>query len=96
MLDNTLIPLYQERVTSLTFNTEHTSEHLDTVDLDDDEDDEQSEEWLEMSRMGRGAGKHERTWIFSLSIIIKNNNITWYRCFLARLIKNNPKMWMQS
>jgi len=38
MLDNTLIPLYQERVTSLTFNTEHTSEHLDSDDLDDDDE----------------------------------------------------------
>jgi len=36
--DNTLIPLYQERVTSLTFNTEHTSEHLDSDDLDDDDE----------------------------------------------------------
>jgi len=40
MLDNTLIPLYQERVTSLTFTAEHTSEHLDTDDLDDDDDDD--------------------------------------------------------
>jgi len=37
MLDNTLIPAYQERVTSLTFNTEHTSEQFDDDDGDDDE-----------------------------------------------------------
>jgi len=54
MLDNTLIPLYQERVTSLTFNTEHTSEHLDSDDLDDDE---HCEELLTISGTGRGAGK---------------------------------------
>jgi len=57
MLDNTLIPLYQERVTSLTFTAEHTSEHLDTDDLDDD--DEHCEGSLVMTGMGRGAGKEK-------------------------------------
>ena len=42
MLDNTLIPLYQERVTSLTFTDEHTSEQFDDDDDDDDDDDEES------------------------------------------------------
>ncbi|XDV23199.1 hypothetical protein PO909_027884, partial [Leuciscus waleckii] len=56
MLDNTLIPLYQERVTSLTFNTEHTSEHLDSDEHDDD--DGQFEESLVMTGVCRGAGKH--------------------------------------
>jgi hypothetical protein len=55
MLDNTLIPAYQERVTSLTFNTEHTSEQFD--DDDDDDDDEQS---LVMLGVTRGAGKRDR------------------------------------
>jgi len=56
MLDNTLIPAYQDRVTSLTFTTEHSSTHLHT---DDPDDDEQFEELLLMT--GRGAEKHERT-----------------------------------
>ncbi len=38
MLDNKLFPLYQERVTFLTFTTEHSSEHLDTDDPDDDDE----------------------------------------------------------
>ncbi len=38
MLDNKLFPLYQERVTSLTFTTEHSNEQYD----DDEDDDEQS------------------------------------------------------
>jgi len=50
MLDNTLISLYQERVTSLTFNTEHTSEQYW---LDDDE------QSPVMMGMGRGAGKQK-------------------------------------
>ncbi len=56
MLDNKLIPLYQERVTSLTFNTEHSSEHLYT----DDPDDDHCEESLVMLGTGRRAGKHYR------------------------------------
>ncbi len=40
MLDNKLFPLYQERVTSLTFNTEHSSTLLNSDDDDDDDDDE--------------------------------------------------------
>jgi len=51
ILDNTLIPAYQERVTSLTFNTEHTTEH---------DDEEQCEELLMMTGTGRRAEKHER------------------------------------
>ncbi len=43
MLDNKLFPLYQERVTSLTFTTEHNSEHLDTDKHSDDEEEEQLE-----------------------------------------------------
>ncbi len=57
MLDNKLFPLNQERVTSLTFNTEHSSEHLDTDDPDDD--DEHCEELLIISGTGRGAGTDE-------------------------------------
>jgi len=56
MLVNTLIPLYQERVTSLTFNTdEHTSEQFD-----DDDSEEHCGEYLLMTGIGRGTGKHER------------------------------------
>ncbi len=51
MLDNKLFPLYQERVTSLTFTTEHISEHLDTADPDDDE--KFCEESLIMTGTGR-------------------------------------------
>ncbi len=40
MLDNKLFPLYQERVTSLTFNTEHSNEQFCCDDDDDDDDDE--------------------------------------------------------
>ncbi|XDV23919.1 hypothetical protein PO909_028264, partial [Leuciscus waleckii] len=48
MLDNTLIPLYQERVALHTFNTdEHTNEH------DDDDDEEHCEELLMMTGTGR-------------------------------------------
>ncbi len=54
MLDNKLFPLYQERVTWLTFTTEHTNEQYDD---DDDDDDEQS---LVMLGTGRQAGKYER------------------------------------
>ncbi len=50
MLDNKLFPLYQERVTSLTFNTEHNSEHLDTDDLSDEE---HCEEFAVMTGTGR-------------------------------------------
>ncbi len=52
MLDNKLCPLYQERVTSLIFTTEHSSTHLDTDDPDDD-DDKQFEELLVMTGTGR-------------------------------------------
>jgi len=55
MLDNTLIPAYQERVTSVTFTAEHTSEQLDTDERSDDDDDEES---LVMTGVCRGAGKH--------------------------------------
>ena len=59
MLDNTLIPAYQERVASHTFNTdEHTNEQFD--DDDDDNDDEEHCEELLMTGTGRRAGKHER------------------------------------
>ncbi len=51
MLDNKLFPLYQERVTSLTFTTEHTNEQYD-----DDDDEEQS---LVMLGTGRRAAKYE-------------------------------------
>jgi len=55
MLDNKLFPLYQERVTSLTFTAEHTNEH------DDDDDEEHCEELLLMTGTGRQrAGKHQR------------------------------------
>ena len=55
MLDNTLIPAYQERVASHTLNTdEHSSEQFD------DDDGEQCEELLMMTGTGRRAGKHER------------------------------------
>ncbi len=47
MLDNKLFPLYQERVTSLTFPTEHSSEQYD------EDDDEQFEELLLMTGTGR-------------------------------------------
>ncbi|XDV23602.1 hypothetical protein PO909_028116, partial [Leuciscus waleckii] len=58
MLDNTLIPAYQERVSSHTFNTdEHTNEHDDEFD---DDDEEHCEELLLMTGTGRRAGKHER------------------------------------
>jgi len=55
MLDNTLIPLYQERVTSRTLNTddEHTNEQFN-----DDEEDEEEQSLL-MTGTGRRAGKHE-------------------------------------
>ena len=57
MLDNTLIPAYQERVASHTFNTdEHTSEHDD----DDDDDEEQCEQSLLMTGTGRRAGKERK------------------------------------
>jgi len=49
MLDNELFPLYQERVTSLTFTTEHNSEQFC---CDDDDDEEQS---LVMLGIGRRA-----------------------------------------
>jgi len=51
MLDNTLIPAYQDRVASHTLNTddEHTTEQFD--------DEEQS---LMMTGTGRRAEKHER------------------------------------
>jgi len=58
MLDNTLTPLYQERVTSLTFNTEHTSEQV-WLDDDDDNDDDDEEKSLVMLGLGRGAGKQK-------------------------------------
>ncbi len=58
MLDNKLCPLYQERVTSLIFNTEHSSEHLDTDDPDDD--DAFCEESLIMIGTGRIPKKHSR------------------------------------
>jgi len=54
MLDNTLIPLYQERVTSLTFNTEHTSEQFW---LDDDDEDAVCRLELKMTGVGREAGQ---------------------------------------
>ncbi len=59
MLDNKLFPLYQERVTWLTFTTEHNNEQFccDDDDEDDDDDDEQS---LVMLGTGRRAGKYER------------------------------------
>ncbi len=61
MLDNKLFPLYQERVTSLIFTTEHSSTHLDTDERsDDDDDEEQFEELLVMTGLGRGAGKQCR------------------------------------
>jgi len=50
MLDNTLIPAYQDRVALLTFTTEHSSTHLHT---DDPEGEEHCEELLLMT--GRGA-----------------------------------------
>ncbi len=56
MLDNKLFPLYQERVTSLTFPTEHSSEQYD----EDEDDDEQFEELLLMTGTGRCAEKHNR------------------------------------
>ncbi len=49
MLDNKLFPLYQERLTSLTFTTEHSKTHLDT----DDPDNEQFGELLVVTGMGR-------------------------------------------
>jgi len=50
MLDNTLIPAYQERVASLSFNTEHTNEQFDG------DDDDFFEEWLWlMTGTGRRA-----------------------------------------
>jgi len=52
MLDNTLFPLYQERVTWFTFNTEHSNEQFD-----DDDDEEHCEESLVMAGTGRRAGE---------------------------------------
>ncbi len=49
MLDNKLFPLYQERVTLLTFTTEHNNEQYD----DDDDDEEHCEELLLMTGIGR-------------------------------------------
>ncbi len=56
MLDNKLFPLYQERVTSLTFTTEHSNEQYD----DDDDDDEEQFEELLMTGTGRRAEKHKK------------------------------------
>ncbi len=55
MLDNKLFPLYQERVTSLTFTTEHNNEQFccDDDDDDDDDDEEHFEELLLMTGTGR-------------------------------------------
>jgi len=49
MLDNTLFPLYQERVTWFTFNTEHSNEQFDDV--------EHCEASLVMAGTGRRAGE---------------------------------------
>jgi len=54
MLDNTLIPAYQERVAPLTLYTEHSNEQFD-----DDDDDEQCEELLMMTGTGRRAEKYK-------------------------------------
>jgi len=55
MLDNTLIPAYQDRVASHTLNTddEHTNEQFD------DDDEEHCEESLLMTGTGRRAEKRE-------------------------------------
>ncbi len=53
MLDNKLFPLYQERVTSLIFTAEHSSEQFWFVDVSDDE--EHCEESLVMTGTGRRA-----------------------------------------
>ncbi len=58
MLDNKLFPLYQERVTLLTFNTEHNNEQF-CCDDDDDDDEEQFEELLLMTGTGRRAEKQK-------------------------------------
>ncbi|KAL0161351.1 hypothetical protein M9458_045076, partial [Cirrhinus mrigala] len=49
MLDNKLFPLYQERVASLTFTTEHVNEQF----CCGDDDDEHCEELLLMTGTGR-------------------------------------------
>jgi len=56
MLDNKLFPLYQERVTALTFTTEHNNEKFccDEDDEDDDEDDGDDEA---QSLLMTGTGK---------------------------------------
>lgn len=51
MLDNKLFPLYQERVTLVTFLTEHSSTHFGL--------DEHCEMLLVMTGMDNGPAKHE-------------------------------------
>ncbi len=66
MLDNKLFPLYQERVTSLTFNTEHSSEQLWCCE-------EFCEESLVMTGSGRRSGKSERIKKIVFSLRINEN-----------------------
>ncbi len=72
MLDNKLFPLYQERVTWLTFNTEHSSEQLWF-------DEEHCEELLVMT----GTGKEPEN-----KYIKKNNcnNNSDDRCLIYNLL----------
>ncbi len=53
MLDNKLFPLYQERVTFLTFTTEHNNEHFES-------DDELCEKSLVILTVGR-CSENRRT-----------------------------------
>ncbi len=67
VVDNKLFPLYQERVTSLTFTTEHNNEHLDA-----DEDEEHCDKSLVMTGMGRRAGNKK---CFILSVYDAKKNV---------------------
>lgn len=59
MEESKLFPLFQERVTCVTFSTEHNNTHLVLDDFSDDE--KHSGESRVMTGMGRGAGKYEQT-----------------------------------
>ncbi len=82
MLDNEPFPLYQERVTSLTFITAHSSTHFGLDALSGDE--EHCEMTLVMTGiLDTGSAKHRITKI----------NLSLFYCFICNCVKIMSEPW---
>nr|XP_055074721.1 uncharacterized protein LOC129454266 [Misgurnus anguillicaudatus] len=87
MLDNKLFPLYQDRLTSVTFDTEHSKEQFK---LDDDDDEEHCDESLMMT--GTGVFGVDGDEVKSVSVM-EGDSVTLHTD-ITEILSRDHILWM--